>query len=91
MILDDDFNTLSSIGALAKIDSYMSFDQNFSTDDYYSSVLKAGTYSNNQYALPYECNPTLMFVNKTLLENCHIQMPDNDWTLDDFYFFYVKR
>ena len=85
MILDDDFNTLSSIGALAKIDSYMSFDQNFSTDDYYSSVLKAGTYSKSQYALPYECNPTLMFVNKTLLENCHIQMPDNDWTLDDFY------
>ena len=52
MILDDDFNTLSSIGALANIDSYMTHDQNFSTDDYYSSVLKAGTYSNSQYALP---------------------------------------
>ena len=26
-----------------------------------------------------------MFVNKTLLEECHIDMPDNDWTLDDFY------
>lgn len=85
MVLDDDFNTLSSIGALANINSYMTHDQHFSKGDYYSSVLKAGTYSNKQYALPYECDPTLMFVNKTLLEECHIDMPDNDWTLNDFY------
>lgn len=85
MVLDDDFNTLSSIGALANLDSYMTHDQKFSENDYYSSVLKAGTYSNNQYALPYECDPTLMFVNKTLLQKCHIDMPDNDWTLKDFY------
>lgn len=85
MALDDDFNTLSSIGALANLDSYMTHDQKFSENDYYSSVLKAGTYSNNQYALPYECDPTLMFVNKTLLQKCHIDMPDNDWTLEDFY------
>lgn len=85
MVLDDDFNTLSSIGALANLDSYMTHDQKFSENDYYSSVLKAGTYSNNQYALPYECDPTLMFVNKTLLQKCHIDMPDNDWTLEDFY------
>lgn len=85
MILDDDFNTLSSIGALANIDSYMTHDQNFRKSDYYSSVLKAGTYSKHQYALPYECDPTLMFVNKTLLEECHIDMPDNDWTLNNFY------
>ena len=85
MVLDDDFNTLSSIGALANIDSYMSHDEIFSSDDYYSSVLKAGTYSEHHYALPYECDPTLMFVNKTLLEECHIDMPDNDWTMEDFY------
>lgn len=85
MVLDDDFNTLSSIGALANIDTYINHDVTFSSKDYYSSVLKAGTYSKHQYALPYECDPTLMFVNKTLLEECHIDMPDNDWTLDDFY------
>ena len=49
MILDDDFNTLSSIGALANIDVYMTHDQKFNENDYYSSVLKAGTYSKNQY------------------------------------------
>ena len=67
MVLDDDFNTLGSIGALANIDTYINHDQTFSSKDYYSSVLKAGTYSKHQYALPYECDPTLMFVNKTLL------------------------
>lgn len=85
MILNDDFNTLSSIGALANINSYMKHDYTFHANDYYSSVLKAGSYSNHQYALPYECDPTLMFVNKTLLEKCHIEVPNNDWTLDDFY------
>lgn len=84
MVLDDDFNTLSSIGALANIDTYINHDKTFSSKDYYSSVLKAGTYSKHQYALPYECDPTLMFVNKTLLEECHIDMPDNDWTLEDY-------
>ena len=34
---------------------------------------------------PYECVPTLMFVNKTLLEAENIPVPDNDWTWDDFY------
>ena len=75
MVLDDDFNTLSSIGALANIDTYINHDQTFSSKDYYSSVLKAGTYSKHQYALPYECNPTLMFVNKTLFT--FTQMPIN--------------
>ena len=26
-----------------------------------------------------------MFVNQTLLKKEHIHLPDNDWTLDDFY------
>lgn len=38
-----------------------------------------------QYALPYECVPTLMFVNKTLLEAEGIPVPENDWTWEDFY------
>lgn len=85
MILDDDFNTLSSIGALADITGYMKHDYNFKKTDYYSSVLKSGLYANTQYALPYECDPTLMFVNKTLLSSLNIPMPDNNWTMDDFY------
>ncbi len=43
-------------------------DKEFDSDVFYSSVYKAGQYEGSQYALPMECNPTLMFVNKTLLQ-----------------------
>lgn len=85
MILGEDFNTLSALGALKNLDSLIQKDQQFHIEDYYASVLYSGQYYNHQYALPYESNPTLMFVNQTLLKKEHIHLPDNDWTLDDFY------
>lgn len=85
MILGEDFNTLSALGALKNLDSLIQKDQQFHIEDYYASVLYSGQYYNHQYALPYESNPTLMFVNQMLLKKEHIHLPDNDWTLDDFY------
>lgn len=85
MILNEDFNTLSSLGALKNLESLMENDREFNEDDFYESALKAGIYQGKQYALPYESNPTLMFVNKTLLEKEGIDIPNNDWTLNDFY------
>lgn len=54
-------------------------------EDFYHAALDSGKMGNTQYALPYECVPTLMFVNKTLLEKNGISVPSNDWTWDDFY------
>ena len=85
IILEEDFSLLSSIGALKNLNSYILKDKNFDEQEYYKSVLEAGTYNGYQYALPYECDPTLMFVNKTLLQKEGIEIPNNDWTLDDFY------
>ena len=85
MILGEDFNILSALGALKNLDSLIQKDKQFHIEDYYASVLYSGQYYNHQYALPYESNPTLMFVNQTLLKKEHIHLPDNDWTLDDFY------
>ncbi len=82
MVLNSDFNTFSSLGVLENLSNYM---DDINTSLYYESALEAGSYQDQQYALPYECNPTLMFVNKTLLEKEGIDIPDNDWTLDDFY------
>lgn len=84
MVLSEDFNTLSSLGVLKNLDSYMNLND-FNRDNYYESALKAGIYQEHQYALPYESNPTLMFVNKTLLKKEGIEIPHNNWTLDDFY------
>ena len=85
MILSEDFNTLSALGALKDLDYLIQQDTQFNKDDYYESALDTGKYHGDQYALPYESNPTLMFVNKTLLKNENIDIPDNNWTLDDFY------
>lgn len=85
MILSEDFNTLSALGALKNLDDFIQKDEKFHKDDYYESVLNTGQYHGNQYALPYESNPTLMFVNKTLLKKENIEIPDNQWTLENFY------
>lgn len=66
LVLDEDFNTLASLGALKNLDMLVGGDKEFDSDVFYSSVYKAGQYEGSQYALPMECNPTLMFVNKTL-------------------------
>lgn len=85
LVLDEDFNTLASLGALKNLDTLVYGDKDFDSSVFYSSVYKAGKYGKKQYALPMECNPTLMFVNKTLLQKEGIKVPDNDWTWDDFY------
>ena len=85
LVLDEDFNTLASLGALKNLDMLVGGDKEFDFNVFYSSVYKAGQYEGSQYALPMECNPTLMFVNKTLLQKEGIKVPDNDWTWDDFY------
>ena len=84
LVLEDDFNQLSALGAFQKLDSQIENDTHFDPTDYYSSSLGAGRYQGHQYALPYESNPRLMFVNRTLLEKESIAIPEN-WTLDQFY------
>lgn len=85
MILPEDFSTFSSTGMLKNLNSLIRSDRQFDKGDYYQESYEAGKYGENQYALPYESVPTLMFVNKSLLKKEGIAMPDNQWTWDDFY------
>lgn len=82
IILNEDFKTLAKAGMLQCLDGYR---KKGDSSVFYTSALKAGQYQGKQYALPFECNPTLMFVNKTLLKKEGIALPENDWTWDDFY------
>ncbi len=85
MVLGTDFNQYASMGVLKNLNSLMELDSSFDKDKYFTSSLKTGQYGSNQYALPYETVPTLMFVNKTLLKKEGIDMPSADWTWDDMY------
>ena len=84
-VLPEDFNLLAASGALADLDGLMSSDPAFDREAYYEPCLQAGRFGGKQYALPQESVPTIMFVNKTLLESRGISLPDNQWTWEDFY------
>lgn len=84
-VLPEDFQLLASSGALASLDGFMTSDADFDAGAYYEPCLRAGRLEGKQYALPQESAPTIMFVNKSLLERRRIPLPDNRWTWDDFY------
>ena len=72
-------------GALKDLTEMLKEDPDFDSTRYYTSSLQSGVYNGELYALPYECAPRLMFVNKTILEQEGIAMPREDWTFEDLY------
>ncbi|NLL78085.1 MAG: sugar ABC transporter substrate-binding protein [Clostridiales bacterium] len=85
MILSDDFDKLVSLDVLENLDDMADNDSSFHAEDYYTTALNTGKYRGAQYALPYETVPTLMFVNKSLLNHEGFMVPESDWTWDDMY------
>lgn len=84
LVMKEDFNTLASIGMLENLNDYLKADS-FGAADYYSKALDSGKYDHIQYALPMEIVPTFMIVNKTLLDANEIEMPQADWSVEDFF------
>ncbi|HAX52988.1 ABC transporter substrate-binding protein [Muricomes intestini] len=88
MALDEDFSRYMSLNVLEDLDSYMENDPEFHRSEFFSTALEIGQGIGEekvQYALPYEVVPTMLFVNKTLLEKEGIQMPGKDWSWEEFY------
>ena len=71
--------------SLRELDPFMKQDPEADLSGFYPAALQAGADKGKQYALPLECVPQMMFINKTLLQKEHIRIPDNDWTWDEFY------
>lgn len=84
-ILGQDFSSLAEMGALKNLNSLVKKDRSFRKEAYFRTAWKAGEYEGKQYALPYECAPQLMFVNKTILDKEGISMPESGWKWSDFY------
>ena len=84
-ILGGDFSTFARIDALKNLGELISKDPSFDTDAFYKSAYEYGQYGGRQLALPFECAPNMMFVNKTILDRENIELPDRDWTWNDFY------
>ncbi len=84
MIPAGELDTLASLGVLKNLETLMDKDRGFESEAYYPAAWRYGNIRDTQYALPYESVPTLMFVNKTLLDKEKINMPGADWTWEDF-------
>lgn len=85
MVLSNDFNQFASLGLIYNLDELMNDDKGFKREEFYSVALDAGEYNGIQYGLPFETMPTLMFVNKTLLQKEGISVPDSNWTWEELY------
>lgn len=85
MVLDTDFNQYCSLGILQELNTFMESDPEFQSEEIFRTAMDIGKGTEEiQYALPYEIVPTMLFVNKTLLQQEGIEMPQQDWTWDDF-------
>ena len=87
LIPQDDFDLYTERNALAPLDDLAKSDSSLQLEEFYPVPLAYGRSGDAGvlYALPVECVPRLMFVNRTLLEREGIPMPADDWTWDDFF------
>ena len=80
-----DFSTFAQINALKNLNELIREDDSFNPDTFYRTAYEYGKFGGKQYALPIECAPNMMFVNKTILDREKIDLPAEDWTWEDFY------
>lgn len=84
IVLEEDFSTLSEIGMLESLNKYIEDEPADFTADFYGKAIEAGNYQGEQFAMPFEVVPTFMIVNETLLNENHIDMPKDNWTVNEF-------
>ena len=82
---EGDFSTFAQINALKNLNDLVKEDDSFNPDAFYRTAYEYGKYGGRQYAIPFECAPNMMFVNKSILDREKIDLPARDWTWDDFY------
>lgn len=70
---------------LLPLDSYIEADEDFDLSDYPESLLVPLRYEDQLYALPQEVSPYVMYYNKDMFNAAGVDLPTDDWTMDDFY------
>jgi len=85
LLAPEDFNLFASKKALLNLSTLIDKDKSFKKENYYKAAFDFGKYEEIQYALPYECMPTLICANKTLLKEFGIEFPSSNWNWADFH------
>jgi len=84
-VMPGDFNTFTSIGVMEKLDEFIAEDDQFNLDSFYVNAIRSGQFQGSYYGLAKEVDPRLMFVNTTLLKKEGIEIPQGNWTWEEFY------
>ncbi|MBQ5431468.1 MAG: extracellular solute-binding protein [Lachnospiraceae bacterium] len=82
---NEEFGTFVQTKSMMNLDDIIRQDTSFHSGDFYEKTIKSGQWEGHQYAIPYECSPTVMMVNQTLLKKAGISSIDSRWTWDDMY------
>ncbi len=70
--------------ALLPLDSYLTTDRSFPISDLYPGSLDALKQDGRQVGIPAGLDPFVMYYYPTKFESAGVQIPNPDWTLDDF-------
>ncbi|WP_320127742.1 sugar ABC transporter substrate-binding protein [uncultured Sphaerochaeta sp.] len=82
-ILPEDFPLFADMGILEPLGDFLEKSKRLTDMQFFDSTLQASTFNGILYALPEECDSSLMFVNTTLLDELGLSFPAANWTWDD--------
>ncbi len=83
IVLKEDFNTLAEVGLLESMTPFINESLDFDQNDYYSKALEAGNHNGQQFGMPFQIVPTFLAVNKTLLRENGLEVPEDNWTMEE--------
>jgi multiple sugar transport system substrate-binding protein len=89
---DDKFGGWVKAGFIQNIQSYLDASEKIATDDIWESAVKryrydgTRTWQGDQYGIPKDMGPTVMYYNKQLFIDNGVELPpaDKPWTWDQF-------
>lgn len=77
--------SLAYRNVLLSLDDYIANDADFDLSQYPDSLLTPLRYEDKLYALPQEVSPFVIYYNKDMFKAAGVELPTDDWTIDDFY------
>jgi multiple sugar transport system substrate-binding protein len=76
--------TFASRNLYQPLDDFVKADSSFDLNDFDKTIVDGLSYKGKLYALSYDFGPYIVFYNKTLFQKAGVELPQTDWTWDQF-------
>ncbi|MGE6754750.1 ABC transporter substrate-binding protein [Rossellomorea sp. NPDC071047] len=74
----------AELGVISSLDEYVKDHKEVDMDDYFDGPLAIGQMNEKLYGLPWINQPIMLYYNKSLFEKEGVEVPQADWTWEDF-------